>query len=283
MPLLGAHMSVAGGLFLAVDRINQVGGAALQIFTRNQRQWRVPSLSAEEVGRFRQACQKSGDMPVAAHDSYLINLASPKKDAADRSVAAFADEIRRAETLSIPYLIMHPGAHLGEGIEPGLRRFVDNLDLALDLAGDCRVMVLIETTAGQGTALGSTFEEISYIIRNSTHTRRLGVCFDTCHVFAAGYDFRTLATYHKTFDRFDRLIGLEKLLFFHLNDSQKDLGSRVDRHAHIGQGRIGLEGFGLLLNDLRFKDHPMVLETPKGVDLQEDRENLTVLRRLIVI
>ena len=281
MPLLGAHQSVAGGLHLAFDRIAEVEGEALQIFTRNQRQWRAAPLTDEEVRHFAAARQAHGDMPVASHASYLVNLGAGG-EVAEKSVRAFAEELRRCDGLDIPWVIIHPGSHGGEGVEKGLARVAGNIDLALEQAGaGGTVMVLLETTAGQGSALGSSFEELAAIIGRSANPERLGVCLDTCHIFAAGYDIRTPAVYEETIARFDGAIGLERLRFFHLNDSKKELGSRVDRHEHIGQGMIGLEGFRLLLNDPRFAVHPMTLETPKGKDLAEDRENLAKLRALI--
>jgi deoxyribonuclease-4 len=231
---------------------------------------------------FRQQWKQSNSMPVAAHDSYLINLAAPDPTTLEKSVTAFADELQRAAILGIPFLITHPGSHGGVGVEAGLERFVENMDHAIARSKTSTVTVLIENTAGQGTNLGSTFEEISFILSKSQHGDRLGVCFDTSHAFAAGYDLRTRATYEKTFSRFDRIIGLQRLKFFHINDSKRPLGSRVDRHQHIGKGEIGLSGFRLLLNDPRFRDHPMVLETPKGKELKEDKKNLRVLRSLIV-
>ena len=283
MPLLGAHMSIAGGLYLAFTRIREVGGEALQIFLSNQRQWETPPLTSEMIKDFRLQWEKNQRLVVAAHDSYLINLAAPDWTTAEKSVTAFADELVRAAALKIPFLITHPGSHRGQGVEAGLERFVHNLNSAISLSGTRTVEVLIETTAGQGTNLGSTFEEISFILRESQYRDRLGVCFDTSHAFAAGYDIRTSETYEETFCRFDQIIGLQRLKFFHLNDSKKPLGSRVDRHEHIGKGEIGLEGFRLLLNDPRFRDHPMVLETPKGKDLKEDKKNLRVLRSLCKI
>jgi deoxyribonuclease-4 len=220
-------------------------------------------------------------MPVAAHDSYLVNLAGPDSDQTEKSVVAFAVQLQRAAKLEIPFLITHPGSHLGQGLEAGLERFIGNLDRAITRSRITTVTVLIETTAGQGTNLGSSFEEIAFILNQSKCSAHLGVCFDTSHAFAAGYDIRTPETYEDTFSRFDRIIGLERLKYFHINDSRPPLGSRVDRHAHIGKGKIGLSGFRLLLNDRRFQQHPMVLETPKGKDLQEDKENLKVLRSLI--
>ncbi|MEJ2366021.1 MAG: deoxyribonuclease IV, partial [Deltaproteobacteria bacterium] len=218
---------------------------------------------------------------VAAHDSYLINLAAPDQTTVEQSVNAFADELVRAAALEIPFLITHPGSHRGQGVEAGLRRFVRNLDSAITLSGTVSVSILLETTAGQGTNLGSQFEEIALILSDSQYGDRLGVCFDTSHVFAAGYDLRTPETYEETLSLFDRLVGLQRLKFFHLNDSKRPLASRVDRHEHIGKGEMGLKPFRLLLNDPRFQKHPMVLETPKGKDLKEDKANLRILRSLI--
>ena len=281
MPLLGAHMSIAGGLHLAFARIQEVQGESLQIFLSNQRQWQTLPLTSQMVEDFRQNWKENDYMPVAAHDSYLINLAAPDPTTLERSVAAFADELQRAATLEIPFLITHPGSHRGEGVEAGLERFVENMDRAITRSKTSTVMVLIENTAGQGTNLGSTFEEISFIISESQYADRLGVCFDTSHAFAAGYDIRTRVTYEDTLSTFDQIIGLERLKFFHINDSKRPLDSRVDRHEHIGKGEIGLKGFRLLLNDPRFRQHPMVLETPKGKELKEDKANLEVLRSLI--
>jgi deoxyribonuclease-4 len=281
VPLLGAHMSIAGGLHLAFTRMRKVKGEALQIFLSNQRQWKTPPLTSEMIEDFRLQWEKNHRMVVAAHDSYLINLAAPDQTTVDKSVTAFADELVRAAALKIPFLITHPGSHRGQGVEAGLERFVHNLDSAISLSGTGTVKVLIETTAGQGTNLGSKFEEIAFILRESHYRDRLGVCFDTSHAYAAGYDLRTPETYEDTFSLFDQIIGLHRLKFFDLNDSKRPLGSRVDRHEHIGKGEIGLKGFRLLLNDPRFQDHPMVLETPKGKDLKEDRRNLKVLRSLI--
>jgi len=282
MPLLGAHMSVEGGLHKAFERITLVRGQSLQIFSKNQRQWRVPELSSSEIETFIEIWKQWGKGPVAVHDSYLINLANPDAKKANRAVSAFAEEIRRANQLFIPFLIMHPGSHVGSGLEKGLKQLTANLDRAFAEAVDAQsVMVLLETTAGQGTGLGSSFEELAHVINNSANSNRLGVCFDTCHAFAAGYDISSAAGYKKTFADFDKVIGLKRLKFFHLNDSKKGLGSKIDRHEHIGKGEIGLEGFRLLMNDPRFAMHPMVLETPKEKDLKEDIKNLKLLRSLI--
>jgi deoxyribonuclease-4 len=275
-------MSIEGGLHKAFERIAHVGGHALQIFSKNQRQWRAPELAPAEIKEFIKAWHRWGKWPVAVHDSYLINLANPDEKKANRAVAAFAEEIRRADKLTIPYLIMHPGSHVGSGTERGLQQLTTNLDRAFTEAEDAEaVTVLLETTAGQGTGLGSTFEELAYVLDNSSFSKRLGVCFDTCHAFAAGYDISSAAGYEETFASFDKIIGFKRLKFFHLNDSKKRLGSKVDRHDHIGKGKIGLAGFRLLMNDPRFADHPMVLETPKEKDLKEDIANLKLLRGLI--
>ncbi len=280
MARLGAHESVAGGLELAFERIDQVGGKALQIFTRNQRQWNPKPLSNEEIERFGRAWDSFEDMEVASHGSYLVNLASGKEEQVAKSVTAMAGEIKRCRELDLNYLVTHPGSHGGDGVEAGLERYVRNLDAAMDLEM-FDGLLLLETTAGQGTSLGASFEEIGYIISNSRYKKHLGVCLDTCHIFAAGYDIRTEEGYHSVIQSFDQIIGLDRLCFFHLNDSKKCLGSRVDRHEHIGRGEIGPDGFRFLMNDPRFAEHSMTLETPKGKELKEDRENLATLRSFI--
>ncbi len=280
MPKLGAHESVAGGLYKAFDRINAVGGEALQIFTRNQRQWKPAPLKEEEVQLFREARGKCGNMMVASHGSYLVNFATAKPELLEKSETAFILELQRCQELGIPYLVLHPGSHGGDGVEAGLSRFVAGLDGAIKKS-ETDIEVLIETTAGQGTGLGAGFEELGYIMTNSEYTARLGICVDTCHIFAAGYDIRSAASYNATIGELDDKVGLDRVKFFHLNDSKKELGSRVDRHEHIGQGAIGLAGFENLLNDTRFAGLPMTLETPKSDNLAEDRENLATLRSLL--
>ncbi len=280
MPFLGAHESVSGGLHLAFERIAKVGGEALQIFTRNQRQWNSSVLTAEEILAFGEEWQKVPDIEVVSHASYLINLASAKPELQEKSIRALAAELERCQLLNIPAVVLHPGSHGGDGVEVGLQRFNSALDRVFAMA-DLEVKVLIETTAGQGTGLGSRFEEIAAILESSRYQKRLGVCVDTCHIFAAGYDIRTRDAYEETMSSFDRIVGLEKIDFFHLNDSKKELGSRVDRHEHIGKGFIGIEGFTHLLNDPTFAKHSMTLETPKGKELLEDRENLHRLRKVL--
>jgi deoxyribonuclease-4 len=280
MPFLGAHESVAGGLHLAFERIERVGGEALQIFTRNQRQWHPAPLKEEEITAFKEAHSKNAGMIVASHASYLVNLATGKDELLEKSVGNLTLELKRCAQLDIPYVVLHPGSHGGNGVEIGLERVVAGLDRTIEEAG-VEVQLLVETTAGQGTGLGSCFEELGYILDNSKYPELLGVCVDTCHIFAAGYELRTEDGYGKTITTLEKAIGLDNIRFFHLNDSKKELGSRVDRHDHIGKGAIGLDGFRNLLNDSRFANMPMTLETPKSESLEEDRENLRVLRTLM--
>jgi deoxyribonuclease-4 len=274
-------MSIAGGIHLAFDRLKQIQGSALQIFTANQRQWRAGKLTPKAIELFKSRWEESGPIPVGAHDSYLINLAATDELILSKSITAFAEELMRCDALGIHYLTMHPGAHLGAGVEAGLIRLVKSLDRSIEASRVDSVSVLIENTAGQGSSLGSSFEEIGFILKNSRFGETMGVCYDTSHGFAAGYDIRDERAYNLTISKLDEEIGIDRLRFFHLNDSRRELGSRVDRHQHIGQGEIGLNGFRRLLNDLRFHDHPMVLETPKGKDLKEDKENMLVLRSLL--
>jgi deoxyribonuclease-4 len=280
MPLLGAHQSIAGGLHLALDRIRQVGGESLQIFTANQRQWRTAPLQEEEIRVFKNKWEESGMLPIAAHASYLINLAASQPEMAAKSVAAFAEELQRCRQLGIGLVVIHPGSHGGAGVEQGLAEVVRNLELALERSGalESAMKVLLETTAGQGTALGSKFEELGWLLQQSRYPAHLGICVDTCHIFAAGYALSSRAEYQQTMDQLEHCIGCNRIHFFHLNDSKKGCGSRVDRHEHIGQGEIGIDGFHHLLTDPRFQDHAMTLETPKGADLAEDIENIKRLR-----
>ncbi|MGC9194621.1 MAG: deoxyribonuclease IV [Syntrophobacteraceae bacterium] len=281
MPYLGAHTSIAGGLHLAFDRMEKVHGQAMQIFTANQRQWRHAGPDDRQIALFKSRRHQCGCPPVAAHGNYLINLAAADERILHQSVQSFSEELKRCKDLGIEFLVTHPGSHGGQGIERGLQKFVKNLDLAIKTSAVGEVRVLLENTAGQGTSLGSSFEEIGYILQNSAYSNTLGICYDTAHGFAAGYDMRDEKTYELTFDSLGNAIGLERLKFFHINDSKREAGSRVDRHEHIGKGKIGLKGFELLLNDPRFKNHPMVLETPKGKDLREDAQNLQLLKSLL--
>lgn len=283
-------MSIAGGMPRAVERARSVDADALQVFVKSSNQWKARPLIAGEALAFREAASSAGLAPsTVAHASYLINLASPSDALWRRSIAALKVEVGRCLELGITMLVVHPGAHMGSGEAEGLERIVAAVDAVLgDGAllgqrggrGAPRFALLLETTAGQGTTLGHRFEQIGAIIRRSSHRHRLGVCFDTCHALAAGYEFRDARSYRETFAELDAVIGLDRLRVFHLNDSRAPLGGRVDRHAPIGRGEVGLEAFRLLLNDRRFRDRPMILETPKSEDLHEDRENLAVLRSL---
>ncbi|MBO9316035.1 MAG: deoxyribonuclease IV [Chloroflexus sp.] len=281
MPRFGAHMSISGGVSKSFARGESVGLEAMQIFAKNERQWTAKPISPEETVLFRAEQQRTGIHPVIVHDSYLINLAAPADDLREKSITAFADELERCAQLGIPYLVTHPGAHTGSGEEAGLARVAEAICRLLADGVGGNTVILLETTAGQGTALGYRFEHLARLFELIPYHNRLGICVDTCHIFAAGYDIRDRESYEATFAELDRLIGLSWIKCFHLNDSQKELGSRVDRHAHIGQGCIGLEAFRLLVNDPRFASLPMIIETPKGEDMAEDRMNLAVLRSLV--
>ncbi|MGQ9586026.1 MAG: deoxyribonuclease IV [Anaerolineae bacterium] len=278
---LGAHMSIAGGVDRAFDRALEVGCQTMQIFTKSSNQWRARPLGEREVERFLRLKEESGVWPVVAHDSYLINLASPDPELWRKSVEALATELERCATLGLRHLIIHPGAHMGAGEEAGLQHIAAALNEALERTSEQPVEVVLEITAGQGTGLGHRLEHLAYLMEQSVDERRLGVCFDTCHALAAGYDIRTREGYEAAFRAFDRVLGLERLRAFHLNDSKRGAGSRVDRHEHIGKGVLGLEPFRMLLNDARFRHLPMILETPKGPDMREDLENLATLRSLV--
>ncbi|MGD0152472.1 MAG: deoxyribonuclease IV [Thermacetogeniaceae bacterium] len=279
--LLGAHMSIAGGVDKAVLRGQSVACETIQIFTKSNQQWRAKPLEADEVARFQAARAASGIAPVFAHAAYLINLATPDDDAWEKSLEGFIVEVERCALLKLPFIVLHPGAHGGAGEEAGLSRVTRALDECFNRTGDTAVMVLLEITAGQGSSVGGTFEHLAGIMEHSLYPERLGICFDTCHAFAAGYDLRTPEGYNETIESLDRLIGLERLKAIHLNDAKGDLGSHLDRHTHIGLGKLGLEAFRLLLNDPRLQHLPMVLETPKGPDLKEDVMNLSTLRSLV--
>jgi len=278
-PPLGAHTSVAGGLQNALFTGKEVGCEVVQIFSKNQMQWKSKPLKSEEVEIFQKAQEETGVRPVSVHDSYLINLANPAQPTLQRSIDAFTDELRRCELLGIPFLVMHPGSHLGEGEAAGMERIASNIKTCYRRSGVENTTILLEATAGQGTNLGYRFEQLKYIIDRSGLGERIAVCLDTCHVFAAGYDIRTRRAWDKTRAEFDKIIGLEKLQVFHLNDSKRELDSRVDRHARIGQGEIGLESFRTLLRDPDLGDIPMILEIPGGNEAY--REDLDLLRALV--
>ena len=281
MPLFGAHMSIAGGYCNALIAARDHGCDSVQLFTKSPSQWAAKPISKSEATQFRRTCREFGIRLPVGHDSYLINLASPDDALFRRSVEAFVDEVRRANQLGLRYLVTHPGAHMGAGEPAGLRRVAQALDEVHDRCPTARVRILLETTAGQGTCLGGRFEHLRDILRQVRNSRRLGVCLDTCHVVAAGYALDPDAEYKATFRAFGRLIGCRRIKVFHVNDSAKPLGSRVDRHAHLGKGHVGLGAFRRLVGDPRFADRPMILETPKETAGNSDMDtvNLNLLRR----
>ncbi len=279
--LLGAHLSISGGLYKAIEAAKEIKATALQIFTKNQRQWRVSELKREDIEKFKGYWEEWGDYPIFSHVSYLLNLASPKKDIQQKSIEGFVVELLRAESLGIEYIVTHLGSHMGDDEKKALKRFTENMDRAIQDSHTSKVKVLLETTAGQGTNLGYKFSHLRFVMDNSNFPERLGICFDTCHVFAAGYELRDKKGYESTFKELDEQVGLDKLYLIHLNDSKHGLGSKKDRHEHIGKGEIGLEGFRILMNDKIIFNVPKVLETPKGKDLLEDRQNMDTLLSLI--
>jgi len=281
MPKFGAHMSIAGGCFRCMEWGQQAGCEVVQLFSKNERQWLGKPLMDDDVARFTDARTRTNVLPVMIHDSYLINLSSPNDDLWEKSINAFRDELLRARSLGVPYLNMHPGSHVGSGEQEGLDRMVEALNRLGAEGAYEGVTVLLETTAGQGTNLGAKFEHLSYLIEQANTPDAFGVCIDTCHIFAAGYDIRTPETYAATMADFDRLVGYERIKAFHLNDALQPLGDHKDRHAAIGEGHIGLEGFRSVVNDPRLAHLPMVLETPKSADCHEDVENIARLRALI--
>jgi deoxyribonuclease-4 len=278
---LGAHMSISGGLHLAIDRAVAADCGVLQIFTRNSNQWKGKPVSDADVALFREKLAASGLHEAISHDIYLINLAAPPGETRDKSLSAFRDELETCARLGIMKVVMHPGSHLADSPETGLARVIAAFDQLFGEVPQFEGQVLIETTAGQGSNLGRTFEELAAIINGSKYRHKFAVCFDTCHTFAAGYDTATPEGYADTMEQFDRLIGLELLQCFHFNDSKKGLGSRVDRHEHIGQGELGLNPFRFILNDPRFTKVPKILETPKGDNEEMDAVNLGILRGLV--
>ncbi len=280
---LGAHESTAGGLETAFDRIGRVGGTALQIFTRNQRQWLGAPVSPQEALAFADAWKRWGPYPVVSHASYLINLASVDQDLRQRSVEALASEILRCKALGVPSIVLHPGSRGTADLDDALQRTAAGLDQALDLSEGQQdgPSILLENIAGQGSGLGRSFEELAAIMALSERRDRLGVCLDTCHAFAAGYDLKSPQGYAAVMEQLERTIGITRVKLLHLNDSKHSLASGKDRHEHIGQGGIGLEGFANIVNDARWQGVPMVIETHKDKDLADDVKNLGVLRSLI--
>jgi len=266
---------------MAVERAVGIGCTAMQIFVKNNMQWFAARLPEGEARAFREHARRGELGAVFGHTGYLINLAATNPDFHARSMRSLAEELVRAEQLGLPFLVLHPGAHMGAGTEAGLAKVVGSLDRIFAESPGNPVRIALEVTAGQGSTLGRTFEELAYLLEHVKRTERLCVCVDTAHLFAGGHDISTAAGVRKTFASFDKVIGRERLAALHLNDSKTAQGSRVDRHEHIGKGKIGLEAFRFIMREARFRKVPKVLETPKGKEMKEDVENMTVLRGLM--
>jgi len=279
--LIGAHMSIAGGVNMAIGRARSIGCTAMQIFVKNNMQWLSRPLTRDEIRTFLEHQQRSELLSIFAHANYLINLAATNGQFHANSIRSLSEELVRADQLELPFLVLHPGAHLGAGEEAGLEKVVESIDCVFSGLPKIKTRIALETTAGQGSCLGNEFEHLAYIISRVCEPERLCVCLDTAHVFASGYDIGTEASVRKTFREFGRVVGLDRLVGIHLNDSKTACGSRVDRHEHIGRGRIGLPAFRFIMGERRFRKIPKVLETPKGKDLREDVINLKTLRRLM--
>lgn len=279
--LLGAHTSTAGGVSKAITLADKLAFTAIQIFSKNNNRWDAKPLDPNEVEKFKLLWGNSNIEFIVAHDSYLINLCAISDVNLQKSRKAFVDELERCETLGIKYLNFHPGAHGGQGEEDGLKIVAESLNIAHQKTNGFEVSSMIELTAGQGTNLGYKFEHIAKIIELVDNHERITTCIDTAHIFAAGYNIKDELEYEKVISDFDSIIGLDRLQCFHINDSKKELGSRVDRHEHIGQGYIGLEGFRNIMNDERLTHIPKILETPKGKEQLEDLKNINILKSLI--
>jgi deoxyribonuclease-4 len=280
-PLLGTHVSVAGGMHLAFTRAMSIGCATMQVFVKNANQWNSRSLSGPDIQTYKTAAAGASVDPVVAHAAYLINLCAVQPETLQKSRAAFEDELQRCETLGIMGLVVHPGAHMGAGEEEGIKRIAESLNTIHQRTPGFRTHTLLEVTAGQGTTVGYRFEHLRGIIDQLDDPARAGICLDTCHAFAAGYDIRNDDGWEILLKDLDAILGLARLKVIHVNDSQKDLGSRRDRHEHIGKGKIGLDGFRFLMNDPRLAGIPKILETDKSEDMREDVENMNLLRSLL--
>jgi len=283
MPLFGSHLSIAGGYYKAAVKAAELGFDTVQIFTKNNNRWEGKELTDEDCKRFREAVAEGGLVLPCSHDSYLINLASPKEELWNKSVDALVIELERAEALGLEGVVMHPGSFVDDTEQGGLKRIAKGIDEVHQRISGIHCKLWLETTAGQGTNLGHRFEHLAQILEDVKDADRLGICVDTCHIFAAGYPLISQEDYNATFEEFDELIGIEKICSFHINDSKKPLGSRVDRHDHIGEGELGLEPFRHLVNDPRFDKMPMYLETKKEKrdDVEMDVINLAVLKDLM--
>ena len=279
--LLGAHTSASGGVASAIDLADKLGFTAMQIFSKNNNRWSAKPFSEKEIYDFKTKLSASGIRFTVVHDSYLINLCASSSEILEKSRTAYIDELNRCEQLGIPYLNFHPGAHGGAGEKEGIKLIAESLNIAHEKTKGFKVSSMIEVTAGQGTALGYSFEQVREMIDLVDEKERVSVCIDTAHVFAAGYDIKSPEGYQKTIKEFDDIVGLDLLKCFHMNDSKKALGSRVDRHEHIGKGFIGKEGFRNIMNDKRLEHIPKILETPKGKEQLEDVENIKTLLSLV--
>jgi deoxyribonuclease-4 len=279
--LLGAHMSIAGGVNLAIERARSIDCTAMQMFVKNNMQWFARPLTGDEIRTFLEHQQRRELLSIFAHANYLINLAATNGQFHEHSIRSLSEELVRANQLELPFLVLHPGAHLGAGEEAGLEKIVESIDRVFSGVPKTKTRIALETTAGQGSCLGNKFEHLAYVISRVREPERLCVCLDTAHLFASGYDIGSEASVRKTFREFDRVVDLDRLVAIHLNDSKTARGSRVDRHEHIGRGKIGLSAFRFIMGDRRFRKIPKVLETPKGKDLREDVINLKTLRRLM--
>jgi deoxyribonuclease-4 len=278
--VLGAHMSIRGGVSMAIERARSIRCTAMQMFVKNNMQWFARPLTSEEIRAFLNHVQRGELLSVFAHANYLINLAATNPQFHANSIRALAEELVRADQLELPFLVLHPGAHLGAGEEAGLKKIADSVDKLFRKIPKVKTKIALEITAGQGSCIGHRFEHLAHIIANVREPERLRVCLDTAHLFAAGYDIGSESGVRKTFHQFDRVIGRDRLVAIHVNDSKTGRGSRVDRHDHIGKGRIGLHAFRFIMRSPRFSKIPKVLETPKGKDLAEDVMNLKTLRGL---
>ncbi|HEY2093272.1 MAG TPA: deoxyribonuclease IV [Thermoanaerobaculia bacterium] len=276
--LIGAHISTKGGLHTVFERAAAINASAIALFAKNSNQWKGKVLTDEDVQTF---ASLRNVQPIVSHASYLINLATTNPEFHAKSIAAMIDELDRAERLGIHGVVLHPGAHLEAGVAAGVDQIARSLDQVHAAIPNHRAVTFLETAAGQGSCLGCTFEELGRIIDAVDDKKRVGICIDTCHIFAAGYEIRTVDGYEKMVEEVDRFVGIDKVGVFHLNDSKKGLGSRVDRHQHIGEGELGLEPFRLLLNDARFAKIPKLLETPKTIETESDQRNIAMLRGLL--
>ena len=276
-------MPISGGMEKALFEGKRVGCEVIQIFTHNTNTWHMKPISSEQLELFEKAKKETKVIPISVHVGYLINIASPEDRIWKRSVNALKKEIQRAELLGIPYVVMHPGAHKGAGEENGIRKIAEGLKEVISDSSQ-NTKILLETTAGQGTSIGYRFEHLAEIMEKISIPERIGICLDTCHIFSAGYDFRTEEQYEALIEELEKLVGIDYVFLIHMNDSKKECGSRVDRHMHIGKGKIGEKGLSYFLKDNRFKETPFIIETPKGKDekgIDYDIINLQKLRQIL--